>query len=215
VSLEVISTSATLLTAVVIGATAVAALIQLRHLRTGNDIAAMLNYGATFRSEQFGHAQRLVVHRLGPAMNDPAFREYVASFVRDPSPREVEQDYEDVRLAAVQIGNLDEELAILVKAGIVDKSLFIDRYSGVIAGMWRRLADFIAFTRAISDDPAIWENFEYITVLAQDWNKTHPSLYPHRVRHLEVRNRWPIVVPRTWGTVTDGRLDSTVTISER
>ena len=105
-SLEVISTSATLLTAVVIGATAVAALIQLRHLRTGNDIAAMLNYGATFRSEQFGHAQRLVVHRLGPAMNDPAFREYVASFVRDPSPREVEQDYEDVRLAAVQIGNL-------------------------------------------------------------------------------------------------------------
>jgi len=191
VSLEVISTTATLFTAVVIGATAAAAIVQLRHLRTGNDITAMLNIGAHFGSAEFKHAEELIVHKLTPAMSDSVFREYVTAFARDPAPREVSRDYVDLRRAAVQIGNVYEELGILVKAGIVNKILFLDRYSGVIVRGWNRLADFTALIRDIVDDPSIWENFEYITVLAEDWLKARPSSYPHGVRHLELRNRWP------------------------
>ena len=190
--LEVLSTAATLFTAVVIGATAVAAMVQLRHLRTGNDIAAMLNIGEHFSGDEFKRAEYPVVHKLTPAMSDPSFQEYLRAFVRDPAPPEVSRDFVDLRTAAVLIGNTYEELGILVKAGIVNKALFLDRYNVVIVRTWNRLADFTAFARDVSADPAIWENFEYITVLAEDWRREHPSSYPHGVRRLDVRNRWPI-----------------------
>ena len=209
VSLESLSTVATVFTAVVIGATAVAALIQLRHLRTGNDIAAMLSIGEHFSSSEFKHAEEMVVHKLSPAMSDSAFREYVLAFVRDPAPREVEHGYVELRRSAVLIGNVYEELGILVKAGIVDKKLFLDRYCTVIIRSWNRLLDFTAFIRDVQNDRGIWENFEYITVLAEDWLRAHQTSYPHGVRHLDVRNRWPFESSRTFGDVRDGRVDST------
>ena len=41
-SLELVNTIATMTTAAVIGATAIAALVQLRHLRAANQITALL-----------------------------------------------------------------------------------------------------------------------------------------------------------------------------
>lgn len=191
-SLELVSTAATIFTALVIGATAVAALIQLRHLRTGNDIAAMLSIGERFGGNDFKHAEELIVHKLAPAMNDPVFREYVVAYTRDPAPREVQHEYAELRRAAALVGNIYEELGILVKAGIVNQSLFLERYCGVIVRGWDRLVDFTALVREAANEPGIWESFEYITVLAIDWNKVQPSSYPHGVRRLDVRNRWPI-----------------------
>lgn len=188
-SLEVLNTAGTLLTALVITATAIAALGQLRHMRTANQIAAMLNIGEHFTREDFKIAEELVVHRLAPAMADPGFPAYVISFVRDPAPAAVSQEFVELRRAAVLIGNTYEELGILVKTGIVDKELFLDRYCSVIERSWNRLADFTALTRESSDDPGIWENFEYVTVLSQDWLKNFPSTYPKGVRRLELRTR--------------------------
>jgi len=209
ISLEVLSTAATFFTAVVIGATAVAALIQLRHLRAGNDIAAMLSIGEHFSSEDFKHHEELVVHKLALAMDDPLFREYCVARARDPAPSQVSRDFADVRRAAVQIGNVYEELGILVKAGIVNKALFLDRYCYVIPQNWNRLADFTALTRESSGDPGIWENFEYITVLSQDWMKSHPSDYPRGVRRLVVRSRWPTASSQSASASLDGEARST------
>jgi len=194
-SLEVLNTVGTLLTAVIIGATAIAALFQLRHMRAGNQIAAMLSIGEHFGNDEFKNAEQLVVHKLAPAMADPAFRAYMVAFVRDPAPPQVSKDFVDVRRAALLVGNTYEELGILVKTGIVDQELFLDRYCSVIERSWNRLLDFTAFMRAVNADPAIWENFEYITVLSQDWMKSHPSTYPGGVRHLETKNRWPVPQP--------------------
>jgi hypothetical protein len=191
-SLEVLNTVGTLLTAAIIGATATAALIQLRHMRAGNQIAAMLSIGEHFGNDEFKNAEQVVVHRLAPAMADPAFRAYMVAFVRDPAPPPPDPNFVDIRRAALHIGNTYEELGILVKAGIVDQDLFLDRYCSVIERSWNRLLDFTAFMRAVNDDPAIWENFEYITVLAQDFMKRHSSTYPQGVRHLETKNRWPV-----------------------
>ena len=47
-SLELVNTIGTLLTASIIAATAITAIIQLRHLRAGNQIAAMLQIGQEF-----------------------------------------------------------------------------------------------------------------------------------------------------------------------
>ncbi|HME81183.1 MAG TPA: hypothetical protein VKF82_03790 [Candidatus Eremiobacteraceae bacterium] len=190
-SLEVLNTAGTLLTAAVIATTAIAAIIQLRHMRTGNQIAAMLSIGENFSRDEFKQAEQLVVHKLGPAMSDPAFRRYVVAFVRDPSPAEVEPHFVKVRQAAILIGNTYEELGILVKTGIVDAELFLDRYCAVINRSWNRLADFTALARESNDDPGIWENFEYVTVLSQDWMKKFASSYPKGMRRLEIRSQWP------------------------
>jgi hypothetical protein len=198
VSLEVLNTTGTLLTAAIIGATAIAALVQLRHMRAGNQITAMLSIGEHIGKDEFKHAEHLVVHKLAPAMADPVFREYVVAFIRDPSPAEVGPEYVVLRRAAIHIGNTYEELGILVKAGIVDRTLFLDRYCSVIDRSWNRLADFTALIRRASGDLGIWENFEYVTVLSQDWLKNFPSSYPKGVRRLELRTRWePDVVPRS------------------
>lgn len=209
ISLEVVSTAATLFTAIVIGATAVAALIQLRHLRAGNDIAAMLSIGEHFSSEEFKHNEELVVHKLAVVMADPSFRDYLISYAREQAPREVSREYADVRRAGVLIGNIYEELGILVKAGIVNKALFLDRYCYVIPQAWNRLADFAALTREAADDPGIWENFEYITVMSQNWMQSHPSDYPRGVRRLDVRSRWPVPRPQSASTAADGQARST------
>jgi hypothetical protein len=38
---------------------------------------------------------------------------------------------------------------------------------------------------------AIYENFEYLAVLSQDWGAKHPDgSYPDNVRRIDVPNRW-------------------------
>jgi hypothetical protein len=194
VSLEVVNTAGTLFTAAIIGATAIAALIQLRHMRTANQIAAMLSIGEHFGRDEFKIAEEVVVHRLGPAMAEPAFRAYVLAFLRDPAPAVAAREFVELRRAAIHIGNTYEELGILVKTGIVDRELFLDRYCSVIDRSWNRLADFAALVREAGEDAGIWENFEYVTVLSQDWIKRFPSTYPKGVRRLELRTSWPAVI---------------------
>jgi hypothetical protein len=37
----------------------------------------------------------------------------------------------------------------------------------------------------------LWENFEYLTVLAQDWMAAHPKgTYPGGVRRITVMDEW-------------------------
>jgi hypothetical protein len=104
----------------------------------------------------------------------------------------VPDEYVQLRSAINLIGNTHEELGILVKEGIVDERIFIDRYSWVIARQWARFEPFVAYIRAVVRNDAIWENFEYLTVLSQDFMREHPSTYPKGVRRLQPHNPWPL-----------------------
>jgi len=192
-SLELINTLGTVTTVVIVAAAAIAALVQLRHLRAGNQINAMLTIGDKFQGQEFQNALELVNTRLAAALEDPAFRNYVIAMRRlSLSVPDVDAKYVGVRRAAILVGNVYEELGILVKNGIVDNALFLDRYRGVVIGAWHRLETFAAFTREVSDDPGIWENFELITVLSEDWLRKNPSTYPRAIRRLQPRNPWPV-----------------------
>jgi hypothetical protein len=71
-SLELANTMGTLLTAAIVAATAIAALVQLRHLRAGNQINAMLSIGNQYESEAFREAMKTVNHQSA-ALEDPLF----------------------------------------------------------------------------------------------------------------------------------------------
>jgi len=194
--LELLNTVGTFTTVAIVSATAIAALVQLRHLRTGNQINAMLSIAENSFGEAFSAALLLADRRLPTALEDPGFRDYSAALVNDATPPEVSPDYVEIRRATILVGNRCESVGILVKNGIVDKKLFLDQYSQIIIGAWNRLEILTAFHRESTGNRAMWENFELLTVLSQDWLEQHPSLYPRGVRRLQLHNPWPVAPTR-------------------
>jgi hypothetical protein len=191
-SLEVVNTLGTLLTVAIIAATAAAAMVQLRHLRAGNQITAMLAIGEELSSEHFTDNWRLVRNGLPASMNDPEFRDFLAAFARNRSTPGEHPEYSRLRSAATLVGNAYEELGILVKRGIVDEDMFLDRYSWVITGRWKLMETYIALTREATGQHGIWENFEYLAVISEDWLKANPTTYPVGLRRMKITNPWPI-----------------------
>lgn len=191
-SLELVNTIGTVTTVVIVAAAAIAALVQLRHLRAGNQINAMLSIGEKLQSEAFQQAQDSISRQLKSALEDATYRDYNTALGRGLPTPDVEPRYVELRRAAVLIGNCIEELGILVKNGIVDQKLFLDRYTFVVVRNWNILGGFTALSREATGMNALWENFEYLTVLCQDWERLHPSSYPKGVRRLELHNPWPV-----------------------
>ena len=198
-SLELVNTFGTLLTVAIIAATAIAAMIQLRHVRAGNQISAMLSIGNQFDAKEFRDAMNLIGHKLATALEDPAYRDYVTARNRRLPLPVVSEDYRSLVDAVVLVGNTYEELGILVKKGIIDRDIFLDRYSWTITGAWHRLENAVGWARAVADEPRIWENFEYLTVLAQDYARGRGSTYPAGVRRLNVPCPWPVPPPPAKG----------------
>jgi hypothetical protein len=190
-SLELLNALASLLTVCIIAATAIAAMIQLRHLRAGNQITAMLAIGEELNSKTFRDANSLLRHRFDALIDDPKFRAYNAEADRGAS-HDLVPEYEAVRDAATTVGNSFEELGILVKQGIVDKDIFLDRYSWVIVRAWNRLEKAVADSRKATGMAALWENFEYLAVIAEDWIRERPSTYPTGIRRMPMRERPPL-----------------------
>jgi hypothetical protein len=190
-SLELVNTFGTLFTALVIAATAIAALVQLRHLRAGNQINAMLSIGNQFDAKEFREALDLVNDELGDAMNDPGFRDYLSPDSNDRElPPETLQRYRRLFGAARLVANTYEELGILVKNDVVERELFLDRYGWVIWRGWLRMRRMIGWARKLFVDDAIWENFELMAVYSQDYMRKHESLYPPGVRRLDTDCPW-------------------------
>lgn len=191
---ESLNAFAPLLTVIIVGATAVAALVQLKHLRAGNQINAMLAIGNELSSKVFSDAADLVRHGIRTAMEDARYRDYeVAMSLGRPAP-EVDAHYVELRRATLVVGNGYEELGILVKRGVIDRDMFLDRYSFLILTSWKRLESVTALGRAAMGNDLAWENFEYIAVLAEDWMmKTEKTgTYPRGVRRMRLTSRWPL-----------------------
>jgi hypothetical protein len=134
----------------------------------------------------------LVRQDLRAAIDDPVYRELLVTRTRNQKPPDVSPAYLDLAYAHRLLGNSFEELGILVKRGMVDTSIFLDRYSYVILRTWKLVVPVIALVREASGVPSLWENFEYLAVLSEDWMKQYPSSYPRGVRRMQVTNPWPI-----------------------
>jgi len=77
-TLELVNTLATSATFVVIAATAIAAIVQLRHLRASNQILAFNELRQAFESSDLAAAHKYVDTHLDSDLEDPAFRYAIA-----------------------------------------------------------------------------------------------------------------------------------------
>ena len=183
-TLELWNTFATFGTFVVIAATAIAALVQLRHARGSNQLAAFAELRTESQTPQFEAAGYALRAELADKLKNPEFRYQACHLAaRTSENRRFFQN-------AVLVTNFYESLGLLVKIGMLDSRLAMDQWSAEILGEWKRLWPLIAILRREQSD-AVLENFEYLAVLAQDWVVAHPKgAYPPGVRRFGLEDEW-------------------------
>ncbi len=176
-SFELWTTVGTVGTFFVLAATGLAALIQLRHMRGGNQISALTEVRETMESAQFVAARRFILKELPELLNDPP----AAARLRETP---LDEEFQQITF----IANFFETMGAFVKHGVIDKEMACDMWGYVVEQSWDRLEPVVAIRRAVTDN-TIWENFEYLSVLAQDWTTRHPDgAYPKGMRRRKIRD---------------------------
>ncbi len=178
-SFEWLSSVAAVGTFVVITATAVAAVIQLRHLRTQNQLTGLLTVLARVEDSNFNAWVDAAREVLKEKLPDPQYRLDVqrGTMHRRDNPW-------------LNLGNSYDWVGSLIKHGLIPAETFMDVYSYRILKAWDLMEDVVALSRR-EDGPGIWENFEYLVVLARAWAAKHPKgAYPKHASRLEVPDRW-------------------------
>jgi hypothetical protein len=184
-SLELVNTLATFGTFLVIAGTAIAAIVQLRHARTSNQIEALAELREGTEDPEMRSAERFVRHDLPEKLKDPTFRYQLAN--QGAMTAETQSAWSEIR----RVANFFENMGVLVKSGLADKSLVLDIFSGRLLTSWSRLAAVIALFRQSLGDNALWENFEYLAVLSQDWEAMYPNgTYPAGMRRIDLKYPW-------------------------
>jgi len=163
-SIEVWSLAASVGTLVVIAATAIAAMIQLRHMRSSNQITALSKLEEMWDDPEFTAKRRRVTEGLDEHLRDPAFRIELENETSDD---------EFVR-AFIAVTNFFEGMGIYAKHGLADTEVIFDFWSSIIVNSWKRLSPGVAIMRRTSGD-LLYENFQYLTVAAQRFLDAHPN----------------------------------------
>lgn len=135
-SLEVISAVSAAGTFIVIGATAIAAVIQLNHLRASNQLTGLLNILGRTEDPQFTAWRDATGKIVTERMHDPAFR------------KSLEDDTYDRRDAPwLHLYNWYDYVGSLVKQRLIPEEAIMDVYSYVLSQDWNRGEDIVAITR--------------------------------------------------------------------
>jgi hypothetical protein len=176
-SLEAWTIVASFATLVVIAATAVAALTQLRHTRSANQIAAVTELDKLLGSEKLSQARRFVAEELPKLLADPTRRSKLAV---EPFPTELE--------AIRDVANFFEVLGVFVKRGIIDRTLACDLWDGVVYQAWKQLEPVVVIRRRQAR--GLCANFEYLAVLCErSLAKTQGDYYPRGVPRMTIDKR--------------------------
>jgi len=178
VSVEWIGIMLSAATLLVIGATAVAAVVQLRHLRASNQLSALLEILDQWNTPALREAYARFYSDLPAKLSDPDFRaDYASKGSIDRSAH-----------PEMLVFDLWEQVGTYAKHGLIDERILLDIISSQVLNAWRRAAPALEIARK-ANGPATAENFEYLAVKAARWNTkysdgTYPRGYP-RMAELE------------------------------
>jgi hypothetical protein len=158
----------------VIGLTAYAALRQISHLRSGNQVAALLPLTEKYQTTEIQESLDYVIGKLNSDLRDPAVR---AGVMARPSAGPASQ--------AKNVFNFYESVGALVCAHALDLQLVL-RYFTLPSEMWDVGGEFIALTRSTRGNE-VFENFEALVALQVAYEKRHgTSLYPRGLPRMSV-----------------------------
>lgn len=164
-SAEWVTAIATMGTFVVIAASAVAALMQLNHMRGSNQIVALTECRETLESDAFQEARYFVVRLLPEVLKDSEIRRKLA---HESFPKELRP--------AQYVANFFESMGAFVRFNIIDRTIACDLWSSVVVASWEALRPVTRVVR--HRDPGVWENFEYLAMLSKQFLERSPTSYP-------------------------------------
>lgn len=166
-SAEWLTAVGTVGTFVVITASAIAALLQLRHMRGSNQIVALTECRETLESPEFRAAQHFVSYELPERLKNPREALKIADL---PFSGEYQ--------AISTVANFFESMGLFVKSGIIDKGIACDFWAFVVLRNWDALLPVVTFVRQKIQSDSLWENFEYMAALSKVYYERSPSNYP-------------------------------------
>jgi hypothetical protein len=173
-SAEWVTAIGTVGTFVVIAASAIAALIQLQHIRGSNQIAALTEFRETMEGEQFQNAQRFVSFELRERLKDPAEQVKATTL-----------PFSGEYTALATVANMFEALGGFVRDGVIDSDVACNVVSLIVVRNWDALLPVITYVRRKLGTKALWENFEYLAYCSKRFIEAHPQgRYPHGVPRL-------------------------------
>jgi hypothetical protein len=167
-------------TFVVILLSVVAALIQLRHIRAGNQLQALLSLEHDFRAPELQAALTYVQEHLPQRLEDPAYRRELQTI-----------GFVDPAVHPEMIAcNWLNEMGTLVKHGLVSEDTFMDLFGRLIVHCWRQVSPAIAIMRRTRGQ-AQYHDFEYLAMRAAVWLKRNPQgMFPHGFSRAPLPDRW-------------------------
>ena len=170
--LEILNTVAAVGTFVVISATAIAAVVQLRHLRANNQLEGLLDIVGRIEDQNRWIDE---TRRQLPAMlADPAYVQSVADRTFDRN------------VAWLQLGNRNERIGSLLKYRLIPEDPFLDVYYAIVMQTWEIMLPMTALLRSTASQN-IWENFEYLYVRSKSFGERYKyGNYPKGVPRAKV-----------------------------
>jgi hypothetical protein len=151
-----------LATLIVIAASAIAAIVQLRHLRAGNQLSGLITVFGMLQDPSVRELVNYVRHQLPERLKDDDFRE---SLLQIPVDR---QKHPELYLC-----DMYNHIGSFVRSGLIDERTYLQTDWYNVNLYWGLLAEVIAISR--SNRPHLFENFEYLAARAKAWVENHPQ----------------------------------------
>ena len=174
-----LNTAATLVTLLVIIVTAVAAFVQLRHMRASNQLQGLLTVLERVESANFNRLVDGARQVLGEKLPDPAYRRSIEDGTVDRTHN-----------PWLNLCNSYEWVGSLVRQGLIEEDPIMDIYADRIIAAWKMTSPAIAIARR-GRDAGVLENFEYLYVRASEYIARHPyGMYPAHVPRAALHDQW-------------------------
>src|SRR5215472_6063945 len=157
-SLEFVNVIASVGTFIILGASAIAALIQLRHMRASNQLDALLDLERQFHDTELQHAFRFVQSELSHKLRERAFRADLERI-----------GFIDGRIhPEVNVLNWFDTTGAVLKHSLVEEATFMELFGRLAVQYWELLSPVIALVRRRRGD-AQFHNFEYLAIRSRKW----------------------------------------------
>ena len=149
-------------TLVVVATAAVAAIVQLRHLRTSNQLSALLELLHQWNQPTLQTAYSAFTKTIDDKLRDP---EYIKML---RAGRTIDRATHPEFLVL----DLWEQVGTYAKHGLIDEAIVLDIVSAQVLNAWKRCEPVITILRERSG-LATCENFEYLAARSTLWNRDH------------------------------------------
>jgi hypothetical protein len=168
--IQLINTLASIGTLLLLAATVVAGIIQLRHMRAGNELKALLAIERDFRSPEVQDALTDVQDHLAERIEQAEYRAQIgAPGYVDPSCH-----------PEMILCNWFNRTGALVRGGFIKEDLFLESFGRLVAYYWQLLVPVVAILRR-TRGAGQYAAFEYLAARATSRGTRHAVRRPARL----------------------------------